>query len=236
MEGLGGGSPGPPGPPASGVPGPQQQQQMGPQSNMGNMGMRQPGMGGPPVNMGSMANPNQNMTLVNALAGKTPGQMNSIRGPGPPSSTATNSISDSNMTSMGGGGMPGQQVSMSPMTSMSPDLPNTAVSSMQAGQPNMMGGPMRPGMTMGGMGGGPGGPQTIMSSQMGNGPGGAMVRTVGGQMMGPGGQMNMIRQPGQLMPGQPRMINTGVRMPIRVRKLHWQYWEPQMLQLAGQSN
>ena len=52
--------------------------------------------------MGSMANPNQNMTLVNALAGKTPGQMSNVRGP-TPSSTPNNSISDNSiMTSMGG--------------------------------------------------------------------------------------------------------------------------------------
>ena len=78
---------------------------------------------------------------------------------------------------------------------------------------------MRPGMTMG-MGPGPGS-QTIMSSQMPNGPmtTNTMVRSVGGQMMGPGGPMqNMIRQQqvGGMMPGQPRMINAGVRMPMRV--------------------
>merc|ERR1719320_1493787 len=173
--------------------------------------MRQQGMG---VNqMGGMGNPNQNMTLVNALAGKAPGQLNNVRGPGPhtPTSSSTHSISEPPMSSMGG--PMSQSVSMAPMTSMSPDLSNTVVSSMQS-QPNMMGGPMRPGMSMG-MGPGP---QTIMSSQMPNGPmTNSMVRSVGGQMVGPGGPMqNMIRQPvGNMMPGQPRMINTGVRMPIR---------------------
>ena len=63
-----------------------------------NMGMRPTMMN----QMGSMANPNQNITLVNALAGKAPGQMCNMRGP-TPSSTPTNSISDpSIMTSMGG--------------------------------------------------------------------------------------------------------------------------------------
>ena len=64
---------------------------------------------------------------------------------------------------------------------------------------------MRPGMTMGGMGPGP---ATIMS-----GPN-TMVRSVGGGMV-PGG-MNMIRQPGMIQQGQPRMMQAGVRMPIRV--------------------
>ena len=178
-------------------------------------------MGGSDLTMGrgesgeivGWGNPNQNMTLVNALSGKAPGQLNNLRGPGPhtPTSTSTHSISEPPMSSMGG--PMGQQglVSMAPMTSMSPDLSNTVVSSMQP----MMGGPMRPGMSMGGMGPGP---QTIMSSQMPNGPmtTNTMVRSVGGQMVGPGMQ-NMIRsQGGNMMPGQPRMINAGVRMPIRV--------------------
>ena len=62
---------------------------------------------------------------------------------------------------------------------------------------------MRPGMSMGGMGPGQ---ATIMS-----GPN-TMVRTVGGGMV-PGG---MIRQPGMIQQGQPRMMQAGVRMPIRV--------------------
>ena len=190
----------------------QQNQSLG-QPNMG-MGMRQQGGMGGVNQMGGMGNPNQNMTLVNALAGKAPGQLNNIRGPGPhtPTSSSTHSISEPPMSSMGG--PMNQQVSMAPMTSMSPDLSNTVVSSMQS-QPNMMGGPMRPGMNMGM---GPGS-QTIMSSQMPNGPmTNTMVRSVGGQMVGPGGPMqNMIRQQvGNMMPGQPRMINAGVRMPIRV--------------------
>ena len=175
-------------------------------SSMG-MGMRPGGMG---MNqMGSMANPNQNMTLVNALAGKAPGQLTNVRGPAP-SSTPNNSISDSTMSSMGGPGMTQQGlVSMAPMNSMASDM-NTPASSMGPGQPNMMGGPMRPGMTMGGMGPGP---ATIMS-----GPN-TMVRSVtGGMVPGP---MNMIRQPGMIQPGQPRMINAGVRMPIRV-SLTWE--------------
>ena len=81
-------------------------------------------------------------------------------------------------------------------------------------QPNMMGGPMRPGMNMGGMGPGPTQAQTIMSNQMPNGPN-TMVRTVG--PMGPGVPMsNMIRQPGAMISGQPRMMGTNVRMAIRV--------------------
>ena len=172
-------------------------------SSMG-MGMRPGGMGMNP--MGTMANPNnQNMTLVNALAGKAPGQLTNVRGPAP-SSTPTNSISSDTMSSMGGPGMPPQGlVSMAPMNSMASDM-NTQASSMGAGQPNMMGGgPMRPGMTMGGMGPGP---ATIMS-----GPN-TMVRSVAGGMV-PGG-MNMIRQPGMIQQGQPRMMPAGVRMPIRV--------------------
>ena len=59
---------------------------------------------GAPMNQmqaGSMAGPNQNTTLVNALAGKVPGQMANVRVP-TPSSTPNNSISDGSMTSMGG--------------------------------------------------------------------------------------------------------------------------------------
>ena len=79
------------------------------------------------------------------------------------------------------------------------------------GQPNMMGGQIRPGM-MGNMG--PGGPQTIISNQMQpNGPN-TMVRTVGGGMVGPG-MNNMIRQQGGMISGQPRMMGTNVRMAIR---------------------
>ena len=171
-------------------------------SSMG-MGMRPGGMGMNP--MGTMANPNQNMTLVNALSGKAPGQLTNVRGPAP-SSTPNNSISSDTMSSMGGPGMPPQGlVSMAPMNSMASDM-NTPASSMGPGQPNMMGGgPMRPGMSMGGMGPGP---ATIMS-----GPN-TMVRSVGGGMV-PGG-MNMIRQPGMIQQGQPRMMQAGVRMPIRV--------------------
>ena len=87
---------------------------------------------------------------------------------------------------------------------------------MSAGpvQQNMMGGPMRPGISMGGIGPGPVQAQTIMSNQMPNGPN-TMVRTVGGPM-GPGVPMtNMIRQPGMIS-GQPRMMGTNVRMAIRV--------------------
>ena len=80
-----------------------QPQQPGPgmmtQSNMG--GIRQPGPGMAMNQMGSMANPNQNTTLVNALAGKVPGQMANVR-LATPSSTPNNSISDGSMTSMGG--------------------------------------------------------------------------------------------------------------------------------------
>ena len=157
--------------------------------------------------MGTMANPSQNMTLVNALSGKAPGQLSNVRGPAP-SSTQNNSINDSSMSSMGGPGMTQQGlVSMASMNSMTSDM-NTPASSMGPGQPNMMGGPMRPGMSMGGLGPGPG-PATIMS-----GPN-TMVRSVGGGMVP--GPMNMIRQPGgMIQPGQPRMINAGVRMPIRV--------------------
>ena len=64
----------------------------------------------------------------------------------------------------------------SPMSSLASDM-NTPASSMGPGQPNMMGGPMRPGMSMGGMGGGQ---ATIMS-----GPN-TMVRSVAGGMV-PGG-------------------------------------------------
>ena len=79
------------------------------------------------------------------------------------------------------------------------------------GQQPMMGGPMRPNMNLGGMGPTP---QTIMSNQMPNGPN-TMVRTVG--PMGPGVPMsNMIRQPGAMISGQPRMMGTNVRMAIRV--------------------
>ena len=165
------------------------------------MGMRPGGMG---MNqMGTMANPNQS-NLV--LSGKAPGQLTNVRGPAP-SSTPNNSISDSPMSSMGGPGIAQQGlVSMAPMNSMASDM-NTPASSMGPGQPNMMGGPMRPGMSMGGMGPGQ---ATIMS-----GPN-TMVRSVAGGMVP--GTMNMIRQPGMLQQGQPRMINPGpgVRMPLRV--------------------
>ena len=77
--------------------------QPGPGIVQANMGMRQPMMN---PQMGTMANPNQNMTLVNALAGKSP--MPNVRGP-TPSSTPNNSISDNNMTSMGGPGPMNQQ-------------------------------------------------------------------------------------------------------------------------------
>ena len=81
-------------------------------------------------------------------------------------------------------------------------------------QQNMMGGPMRPGISMGGIGPGHVQAQTIMSNQMPNGPN-TMVRTVGGPM-GPGVPMtNMIRQPGMIS-GQPRMMGTNIRMAIRV--------------------
>jgi len=214
----------------------QQNQNLG-QSSMG-MGMRQQGNMGGVNQMGGMGNPNQNMTLVNALSGKTPGQLNNIRGPGPntPTSSSTHSISETPMSSMGG--PMNQQVSMSSMTSMSPDLSSTVVSSMQSQPNNMMGGPMRPGMTMG-MGPGPGS-QTIMSSQMPNGPmtTNTMVRSVGGQMMGPGGPMqNMIRQQqvGGMMPGQPRMINAGVRMPMRPTGMGNSNFNPS-LSMAGGMN
>ena len=174
------------------------------QSNM--PGMRPgPGPGGMPMNqMGTMANPNQNMTLVNALSG--------VRGP-TPSSTPNNSISDSSLNSMGG--PMGQQGPRSQGPAGQANHLPAVVSSMAVGpgQPNMMAGPIRPGMNMGGMG--PGAPQTIMSQQMPNGPN-TMVRTVGG-MVGPRGPMpNMIRQPGGMIAGQPRMMGTGVRMAITV--------------------
>ena len=73
------------------------------QSTM-NPSIRPPGPMGAPMNQmqaGSMAGPNQNTTLVNALAGKVPGQMANVRVP-TPSSTPNNSISDGSMTSMGG--------------------------------------------------------------------------------------------------------------------------------------
>ena len=176
--------------PVGGGPGPGQM-------NQANMGMR-PGPGGPGGmgQMGSMANPgNQNMTLVNALAGKAP----------------NNSISDTSMTSMGGP-MQGRLVASSGPSQVSQPNPLPAVVSSMSAGPNMMSGPgMRPGMTMGP---GMGGPQTIMT-QMPNGPN-TMVRTVGG-MVRPGGPMQgMIRPGGGMITGQPRMMVAGNRMAITV--------------------
>ena len=177
--------------PVGGGPGPGQM-------NQPNMGMR-PGPGGPGGmnQMGSMANPgNQNMTLVNALAGKAP----------------NNSISDTSMTSMGGP-MQGRLVASSgPAQVSQPNSLPAAVSSMAPG-PNMMPGPgIRPGMNMGP---GMGGPQTIMTQQMPNGPN-TMVRTVGG-MVRPGVPMQgMIRPGGGMISGQPRMMVAGNRMAITV--------------------
>ena len=189
------------GPPGNGGPGPGQM-------NQANMGMR-PGPGGPggmTMNqMGTMANPgNQNMTLVNALAGKAP----------------NNSISDNSMTSMGGpmSGQQGRLVASSGHAQVSqPNSLPAVVSSMSPG-PNMMAGPgIRPGMNMGPGMGGPG-PQAIMSQQMPNGPN-TMVRTVGG-MVGPRGPMQgMIRPTGGMIAGQPRMMVAGNRMAITVSQI-----------------
>ena len=117
--------------------------------------------------------------------------------------------------SMGPGGL----VSMAPMTSISGDLPGTVVSSgmSQMGPGgNMQPMPMRPMM-----GGGIGGPQTIIASQQGmmsNGP--ILANTISRTVVGPAGPMgNMqFRQQSQpnMMPGQQRMNIPGVRM-VRVR-------------------